>query len=307
MHDVVIIGGGPAGVAAAVYAARKKMRTVLVAESFGGQSIVSADIHNWIGEKSISGIELAKRLEAHARAYEGADLEIRTVRAEGVLKIEGGFSVKLAGGDVVESKTVLVASGSSRKRLHAAGEDRLDGKGVVYCSTCDAPLFGGMDVAVVGGGNAGLEAVHDLSKYAKRIYLLVRGGILRGDQVTQAVVRALPMVEIIFDTEIAEITGDAFVSGARVKNMKTGEEKILELSGVFIEIGSVPNSDLVKGVVDLDAIGRIVTDAKTGRSSVLGIWAAGDVADGLYQQNNIAAGEAIRAILNISTFLTSGS
>lgn len=309
MYDVVIIGGGPAAVAASVYAARKKMKTLLVAESFGGQSIVSADIHNWVGERSISGIALAEKLEAHARAY-AADIDIWSDRAERVVRLEGepvSFSVTTKAGKVVETRTVLVASGSRRKRLGVPGEDVFDGKGVAYCSICDAPLFGGKDVLVVGGGNAGLEAVVDLHAYAKSITLIQRSDALRGDLVTQEKMRGWDNVRVIYNSQITEIMGDAFVTGARIKNSVTGAEDTLAAEGVFVEIGALPNSDLALGLVALDPIGRIVTDPRTGRASIPGIWAAGDVSDGLYQQNNIAAGDAIRALLNIHSYLHTGS
>ncbi len=307
-YDIVIIGGGPAAVAAGVYAARKKAKTLLVAESFGGQSVVSADIHNWIGERNVSGIALAEKLENHIRGYKD-DVEIWADRVESVARSASDaklFSIRTKAGKSAETRTVIVCSGSSRKRLGIPGEDRLDGKGVAFCSICDAPLFGGKDVAVIGGGNAGLEAVIDLYPYAKKIYLVNRGTALKGDAVTQEKIRTFPTVEFIFNAVPTEIAGDAFVSGMKYKDGITGEEKSLAVEGVFIEIGSVPNSGLMGGLVATDAIGRIVTDPRTMRTSILGIWAAGDVTDGLYQQNNIAAGDAVRALLNAHAYLHTG-
>jgi alkyl hydroperoxide reductase subunit F len=302
MYEAVIIGGGPAGVAAGVYAARKKMRAALVADAFGGQSVVSSAIHNWIGETNISGFDLARKLEAHARYYKD-DLDIVMARAETIEKTDAGFRVHSAGRPPLETKTVLVASGSSRKKLGVPGEDRLNGKGVAYCSICDAPLFGGQTVAVVGGGNAGLEAVLDLVPYAETIYVFQRSGALRGDPVTQEKIAALPQVRIMYNTVVREIAGDQFVTGVRVADAASGAARDIPLRGIFIEIGAVPNSGLVGDLCALDAAGRIVIDHKTGMSSLPGIWAAGDVADGLYQQNNIASGDAIRAILNIHQYL----
>lgn len=305
MYDVVIIGGGPAGVGASVYAARKKMKTMLVAEGFGGQSIVSADIHNWIGDRNISGVELAKKLEAHARSYE-PDLEIKDDRVEKVERSQaqsGIFLLTTKQGHAIETRTVLICTGSRRKRLGVPGEDRFDGKGVAYCSICDAPLFGGKAVAVVGGGNAGLEAVIDLNAYAEKIFLLQRRDALKGDPVTQEKIKAFPKVTIIYNAITQEILGDSFVSGLRYKDIKTGEEKILAVEGVFVEIGSLPNNGLAQGLVQMDFVGRIIVDPRTGQASEPGIWAAGDVTDGLYQQNNIAVGDAIRAVLNIHGYL----
>ncbi len=308
MYDVVIVGGGPAAVAAGVYAARKRMKTLLVAEGFGGQSLVSADVHNWIGEKSISGIALAEKLEAHVRGYE-PDIDVWSDRVESITRSvadSAAFSVTTKKGKAVETRTVLVTSGSRRKRLGVPGEDAFDGKGVAYCSICDAPLFGGKNVIVVGGGNAGLESVIDLHAYAKSILLFQRSAALRGDQVTQEKIASWPNVEVMYNTSITEIMGDAFVSGVKYKNSATGVEAELPIDGVFVEIGSTPNSGIMQGLVALDETSRIVVDPKTCRASVLGIWAAGDVCDNLYQQNNIAVGDAIRALLNIHSYLNTG-
>lgn len=308
-YDIVIIGGGPAAVAAGVYAARKKVKALCIAESFGGQSIVSADIHNWIGERNITGVALAEKLESHIANYKN-DIEVWSDRAESVARVTGDtalFTVTTKAGKQVTTRTVIVCSGSSRKRLGVTGEDALDGKGVVYCSICDAPLFGGKDVVVIGSGNAGLEAVIDLYPYATKIYMVNRGSALKGDAVTQEKIKTFTSVEYIFNAVPVEITGDGFVSGMKYTDTATGEEKTLAVQGVFIEIGSTPNSDLVKGLVELDGIGRIIVDPRTMRASTLGIWAAGDVTDGLYQQNNIAAGDAVRALLNAHAYLTSGA
>ena len=308
MYDLVIVGGGPAGIGAGIYAARKKMKTLLIADSFGGQSIVSADIHNWIGDRNISGLELAQKLEAHVRSYE-PDIEIwddRVEKVERSLANVGTFNLTTKKGKSIEARAVLLCTGSRRKRLGVPGEDRLDGKGIAWCSICDAPLFGGKAVAVIGGGNAGLEAVVDLNAYADKIYLLQRRDALKGDPVTQEKIKSFSKVEIIFNAQTEEILGDPFVSGLRFADAKTGEKKTLDVQGVFIEVGSFPNSDLVKGLVKTDEFGHIVIDPRTQRTFELGIWAAGDVTDALYQQNNIAVGDAIRAVLNIYSFLHNG-
>jgi alkyl hydroperoxide reductase subunit F len=302
LYDLVIVGGGPAGVAAGIYAARKKMRAVVIAESFGGQSIVSADVQNWIGTKSISGVELAKALEDHLRVQE--DIKIADgARASDVLKTDAGFKVKTEDGKSFETKTVLIASGGRHKRLGVPGENKFDGRGVSYCSICDAPIFKGKDVAVTGSGNAGLEAVVDLLPYASRIYLLIRGDILKGDPVTQERIAKEPKVRIIFNAVTTEITGNNFMSGLKYKDSVSGEIKELSAEGMFVEIGAVPNTELVKDLVELSPMGAIVTDAKTQRASLTGIWAAGDVTDGLYRQNNISAGDAVKAVLNIYDYL----
>ena len=302
MFDLIIIGGGPAGVAAGVYAARKKMKTLLIAGELAGQSVVSADIHNWIGEPSISGLDLTEKLEKHLRSYEGRGLDIKLDWVKSVSKLGPVFQVKTPS-ETFQTKTILLASGSKRKRLGVKGEDEFDGKGVAWCSICDAPLFADVPVAVVGGGNVALEAVLDLEKYASKVYLLVRGNTLKGDPITQDKISKLSKVEMIYNSVVEEIYGKDMVTGLRCKIGTNSEIKELPLGGVFIEIGAVPNSDLVKGLVKLNFYNEIEIDHQTQASSLPGIWAAGDVSNCLYKQNNISAGDGIRAVLNIYDFL----
>ena len=304
-YQLIIIGGGPGGVAAGIYAARKKIKTLLIADSFGGQSLVSNDVQNWIGTKSISGFDLAQNLEAHLRAQEGIEIADGDLVVS-VKKTDGGFAVETQKGKTFETKYVLMASGSRRRKLGVPGEKEFDGKGVVYCTTCDAPLFGGKTVAVVGGGNSALEGVIDVLAYASKIYLIVRSEVLKGDPITQEKVKSHPQVEILWNSVVEEIRGKELVTGVRVKNTKTGETKELPLDGVFVEIGLIPNSDAVKDLAKLDAIGEIIVDHKTQESSCPGIWAAGDVSDVLYKQNNISAGDAVKAVLNIYEKLKKG-
>ncbi len=297
MFDLIIIGGGPGGVAAGIYAARKKIKTLLITDSFGGQSLVSADVQNWIGTKSVSGFDLAKMLEEHLRAQEDIEIVDGDMVAS-VAKTDAGFSVATQNGKTLETKYLLIASGSRRKKLDIPGEKEFESKGVFYCATCDAPLFKNKIVAVVGGGNAGLESVIDLFPYASKIYLLTRNE-LKGDEVTQEKVKSHPSVEIITMAEPTEIVGDTSVTGLRYKDKTTGDVKESKLDGVFVEIGAIPNSDIVKDLVDLNQKGEIVVDHKTQRSSNSNIWAIGDVSDVLYKQNNISAGDAVKAVLNI--------
>jgi alkyl hydroperoxide reductase subunit F len=298
MYDLIIIGGGPGGVAAGIYAARKKMKTALITDSFGGQSLVSSGIENWIGTKVISGYDLAKSLEEHLRAHKDVDV-IENDLVASVEKKDGGFLVTTKNGKTFETKYILLASGSRRKRLGVPGEDQFDGKGVVFCTTCDAPLFDKKEVAVVGGANSALESVLDLLPYASKIYLLVRGPGLKGDMVTQEKIKNHPQVEIMHGVTVEEITGDAFVKGLKYKAAATGEVKDLPVEGVFIEVGLLPNSDFVKDLVKRDDYGHVVVDAKTQETSYPGIWAIGDVSDALYQQNNISVGDGIKAALHI--------
>ncbi|OHA02647.1 MAG: hypothetical protein A3J58_02865 [Candidatus Sungbacteria bacterium RIFCSPHIGHO2_02_FULL_52_23] len=303
MYDIIVIGGGPAGVAAAVYTARKRLRTLLISESFGGQSIVSDDIQNWIGEPHISGFELAQKMEAHVRSYSDI-VDIKTERAGAIAEKGRDFEVRTEQGNTYEGKVVILAAGARRRRLGVPGEEEFNGKGVAYCSTCDAPLFSGKKVVVVGGGNAGLEAVQDLFPYASEVWMLERADALRGDQVTQEEVRKNPKFKgVIFGAEVIKITGDQFVSAVGYKDIKTGEEKTLAAEGIFIEIGSLPNSEMVKGLVDLDAWGQVKIDSKHASTSHPGVYAAGDITDDPYKQNNISAGDAVKAALAAYQYL----
>ncbi len=303
LYDLIIIGGGPAAAAAAVYAARKQLKTLLITESFGGQSIVSADIENWIGEPHISGFDLAQKFEAHVRAYpEMVDIKTGEL-ATAVRRAGSDFEVETNAGAKHRGKTVILAAGARRRKLGVPGEKELDGKGVAYCSTCDAPLFAGKAVAVVGGGNAGLEAVVDLFPYASKIYLMEFGDALKGDPVTQEHVRKNPKAQIILNAQSKEILGKDFVTAITYVDRTTNKEHKLDVQGVFVEIGSVPNSEMVKGLVELDKYGQIIIDSKHGTTSVPGIFAAGDVTDDPYKQNNISAGDAVKATLAAYAYL----
>ncbi|MBM3256761.1 MAG: FAD-dependent oxidoreductase [Candidatus Liptonbacteria bacterium] len=298
MYDLLIIGGGPGGVAAGIYAARKKIKSVLVTDTFGGQSLVSTDIQNWVGTKSVSGFDLGKMLEDHLRAQE--DMEVIDGDLVESVGDEGyKFIVKTKNGKTLESRFLFIASGSRRKKLNVPGEHELDGKGVAYCSTCDAPLFKNKVVAVVGGGNSGLEAVGDLLPYASKIYLLEYSDSVKGDPVTFERIKKSDKLAVIFNAQTSEILGDKLVKGLKYKDRQSGETKELALEGVFIEIGALPNSDFVKHLVELNKFGEIVVDHKTQKTSHPRIWAVGDVSDVLYKQNNISAGDAVKGILNI--------
>ncbi|MEK9175150.1 MAG: FAD-dependent oxidoreductase [Patescibacteria group bacterium] len=303
MHDLIIIGGGPAAIGAGIYAARKKLKTLLITESVGGQSVVSDKIENWIGEIEISGFELAEKLEKHLRANDSTEIKTGERVSEVVSDDDDNFTVKLQSGIIFQSRAVIVASGGRRRRLDIPGENEFDGKGVAFCTTCDAPLFGGKDVAVVGGGNSALESVVDLFAYANKIYLIVRGDELKGDPITQEKIKQDSKVEIIFNAEPKEILGDKFVTGLKYENKKNNETKVLQVEGVFVEIGSVPNSEMAKNLVDINTLGEIIVDHKTAATSHQGIFAAGDVSDEIYKQNNISVGDGIRAALSAYNYI----
>ncbi len=306
MYDLIIVGGGPGGVAAGIYAARKQLHTLLITESFGGQSEVSADIQNWIGTRSISGIDFAQNLEAHLRAQES----ITIVTGEKVYRVsqsEGKvFLVSTENGVTYRGRTIVVAAGARRRKLGVPGEEEFNGRGVAYCSTCDAPFFKGKEVAVVGGGNAGLEAALDLVPYATKIYLLEYGEKLKGDPITQEKVTRAQNVQVIFHAESKQIYGDKdkkFVGGIEYRDTQKDEIKRLAVGGVFIEIGAVPNSEMVKDLVQLNKFGEIILDHRTSATSREGIWAAGDATDEAYKQNNISAGDGVKAALSAYMYL----
>lgn len=302
IYDLIIIGGGPAGTAAAVYAGRKQLKTLVITESFGGQSVVSADIQNWIGEKSIGGADLAKKFEEHIKDQKTVEVK-SPLRATKVSKKGENFVVEAGSEESFETKTIIVVSGARRRKLGIPGEDKFEGTGVAYCATCDAPLFADKDVAVVGGGNAGLEATIDLLPYAKKVYVLEYMDKLKADPITQEKIKKEDRVEIILNAQAKEIEGDKFVSGLTYIDRKSGEEKKLDVGGVFVQIGSVPNSDFIKDLVKINERGEIVIDHKTSQTSVKGIYAAGDVTDELYKQNNISAGDGVKAALSAYNYI----
>ncbi len=301
IYDLIILGGGPAGVAAGVYASRKKLKTLLIAESFGGQSVIAAEINNFIGFKSISGIELKNVLEEHLRACEGIEIK-EGIRAEKIDKSGAGFSVLTNQGESFETKTVLITLGSSYRKLGIAGEKEFGGKGVFYCSTCDAPLMKNKIAVVVGGGNSGFYAVLDLLPYASKIYVLEYGEELRAYPFYIDKAKSSGKVEFISMAMTKEIVGSDFVSSLKYEDRKSGEIKELKTDGVFVAIGYAPNSAVAKGLVDMNEKGKIIANCKTQQTSCEGIWAAGDITDVLYGQINVAIGDAIKAVLNINDY-----
>lgn len=304
MFDLAIIGGGPAGVAAGVYAARKRLKTVLIAETIGGQSTDSQDVQNWIGTPHINGLEMAKQLEAHLREYASDTLEIKLgERAVSVAKNDSSFSIQ-TGKTSYMARTVLVATGGARKKLEAKGASEFEHKGVTYCASCDGPIFSGQDVAVVGGGNAGFETAAQLLAYCKSVTLIHRKpDFLRADKATVDAVLAHPNMKTVLNVTPVEVKGDTFVKSISVKDNATGVVTDIPVVAVFVEIGMIPATEPVKDLLALDEWGKIVVDAKTQRASVAGVWAAGDCSDGLYHQNNIAAGDAVKALEDIYFFI----
>lgn len=299
IYDLAIIGGGPAGVAAGVYAARKKLRTVFITADFNSQSAVSEDIQNWIGTVSISGADLTKNLQGHLAAYAKDIVDIKD--GETVSKVEknGEDFVITTNAGKHTAKAVLVSTGGQRRKLDVPGAAEFEHKGLTYCASCDGPLFAGQDVVVVGGGNAGFETAAQLLAYAKSVTLLHRGKEFKGDAITVEKVLAHPNMKAILSAEPTKVVGEKFVNGIVYKNVETGEEITLSVTGIFVEIGLIPSTSFVKDLVKLNQYGQIVVDPRTQQASVKGVWAAGDCTDGLYHQNNIAAGDAVKALEDI--------
>lgn len=299
-YELIILGGGPAGTAAGVYAARKHLSTVLITQEFGGQSVVSPDIQNWIGTPHISGVDLAKSFEEHLREYAGSFLTI--LKGKTAVRIEDDgtvIRVVLDSGKTIEGKTLLYALGASRRKLPAKGADKFEHKGLTYCASCDGPLFAAKDVAVIGGGNAGFETAAQLAAYTTSVLLLEYGDAFRADPVTVEKVLANPKVRAHTNAEVIEVFGASVVEGIRWKEQTTGKERTETVAGVFVEIGLIPNTQLVADIVKRDERGAIEVDPWTGKTSHPRVWAAGDCTNVRYHQNNIAAGDGVKALEDI--------
>ncbi|MES2416206.1 MAG: FAD-dependent oxidoreductase [Patescibacteria group bacterium] len=304
LYDLIILGGGPAGVSAAVYASRKKLKTLFITSEFGGQSSVSEKIYNWIGSPEVGGMELAENFKKHVTSQAGEDLEVKEgEKATLVSKKENNFIVKTESGTEFEGRTILISTGSGRRKLEAKNADTLEHKGITYCASCDGPLFSGADVAVIGSGNAGFESAAQLLAYCNSVTLVNRSENFRADEVTVEKVLSHPKMKVIKNADILEIKGEKFVQGLIYKDKTTGETKELAVTGIFVEIGQIPNTDLVKDLVEMDNINRVKIDPWTNRTSIPGIWAAGDCTNILYHQNNIAAGDGVKALEDIYLYL----
>ena len=298
-YDVLIVGGGPAGAAAAVYAARKGIRTGVAAERFGGQVNDTLAIENYISVLETDGPKFAAALEAHARAYEVDIMNLQLAEKLIPAAEPGGLiEVKLANGGSLKGRTVILSTGARWRNVNVPGEAEYRNKGVAYCPHCDGPLFKGKDVAVIGGGNSGIEAAIDLAGVVRHVTVIEFMPELKADAVLVRKLHSLPNVTVHTNAQTTEITGaEGKVNGLRYKDRATGEEHGVPLAGVFVQIGLVPNTEWLKGTLELTKFGEIVIDAK-GQTSVAGVFAAGDCTTVPFKQIVIAAGAGATAALS---------
>lgn len=315
IYDLIILGGGPAGASGAVYAARKQLKTLLVTGEFGGQSTVSETIYNWIGTPEIPGSKLGEDLKKHVMYYKGEFLDVvEGEKTANIKKTDTGFTVVSDNGKEYNSKAVLIATGSGRRKLSCENADKFEHKGITYCASCDGPLFADQDVVVIGGGNAGFETAAQLLAYCKSVTLIHKNDSFKADEITVAKVLANPKMKAIKNADLVRVNGapafeggPEFASSLTYKDKLTGEEHTIETTGIFVEIGQIPNTEFAKGVVDIDAIGKIIVDPTTQATNTPGIWAAGDCTNGKYHQNNIAAGDAVKALEDLYIWIQKNS
>ncbi len=299
MYELIIIGGGPAGMTATVYAARKKINTFLISKDIGGQPLVTANIENYMGYQFIEGPELMQKFEDQIRQF---PVEIKNgVEVKSLTQIKNGFAIKTAEEEEFQAKTVIVATGKRPRPLNVPGEEKLRGRGVTYCAICDGLLFAGENVAVIGGGNSALEATDDLIKIASHVYLISRSP-LRGDTILIERVKGASNLTILLNYQPVAVEGATRVENITVRNLKTGERQDLVVSGIFVEIGLIPNSDLVREIVPLNELGEIKVDCANG-TGVPGLFAAGDVTNVPEKQIIVAAGEGAKAALQAHRYL----
>ncbi|PAT36961.1 alkyl hydroperoxide reductase subunit F [Vandammella animalimorsus] len=297
--DVLIVGGGPAGAAAGVYAARKGIRTGIAAQRFGGQVLDTMDIENYISVRKTEGPQFAAALEAHVKDYDVDIMNLQTASKLVPPSAPGGLiEVQFESGARLQAKTVILSTGARWRAMGVPGEEEYRTKGVTFCPHCDGPLFKGKRIAVIGGGNSGVEAAIDLAGIVEHVSLLEFAPQLRADDVLQKKLRSLPNVDVLLNAQTTQVQGQGGKVNALVyKNRETGAESTLALEGIFVQIGLLPNTDWLKGTLELSPMGEIVVDAH-GRTSIPGVFAAGDCTTVPYKQIVIAAGDGAKAALS---------
>ncbi|MCM3519193.1 alkyl hydroperoxide reductase subunit F [Staphylococcus xylosus] len=299
-YDVLIVGGGPASGSAAVYTARKGLRTGIVADRIGGQVNDTATIENFVTVKETDGPKFASALEDHIKQY---DIDVMTgIRANEIEKTDSGIVVSLENGAKLTSKTVIISTGARWRKLEVPGEEALINKGVAFCPHCDGPLFENKNVAVVGGGNSGVEAAIDLAGIVEHVTLLERNASLKADNVLQERLNSLPNVTVIKNAQTTEVLGENAVTGIKYQDKSLGEEHTLELEGIFVQIGLLPNTEWLNNYVELNEANEIMIDRKNA-TSIPGIFAAGDVTDDRNKQIIISMGSGANAALNAFDYI----
>ncbi len=301
-YDVLIVGGGAAGLTAAIYTSRKKLKTAIISIDLGGQTLLTNHIENYPGVGKMAGAELMAKFQSQATGF-GAEVIMGEVSE--IKEDDKEFAVKLSNGEEYKGKAVIIASGKTARKLGIPGEDKFLGRGVSTCATCDANFFKGKVVAVVGGGNSALEAAELLNEFATKVYLIHRREEFRADEITVDKVKSLEKVEIITSHVPTKVIGDKFVEGLKIKDVNSGEEKTIDVDGVFVEIGYELKTDWLKDIIELNDLGEIKIDDRC-RTSHPGIFAAGDVTSVPYKQTVISAGEGAKAGLEAYAYIKGG-
>ena len=296
MYDLIIIGAGPAGITAAIYAVRKRIESLIITRDIGGQTALSCDVENYTGYQFITGPELVLKFEEHLRKFNIALKENEAVRE--IVKAGGTIQVKTDKG-LYEAKSIIIASGKRSRELNVPGEKEFKNKGLTYCATCDGPLFSRKDVAIIGGGNSALDAALQLMRIANKVYIINIAPELTGDAVMREAVQGSDKVSIFNNTKVEEVLGDRMVSAIRIK--REDKENLLSVQGVFVEIGLIPNSDFIPGI-NKNNSGEIIVNSRN-ETNIPGIFAAGDVTDVPEKQIVIAAGEGAKAALGVFKYL----
>lgn len=299
MHDVIIVGGGAAGMTSAIYAARKMLDLVMISPDVGGQAAWASEVENYLGYKMIQGFDLVMKFEDHVRQF-GVNRIDDKVRSIG--RIDKIFHVKTEGGQEFESRTVIIATGRSARNLGVPGEEVFKGRGISYCATCDAPLFPDENVAVVGAGNAGLDAAVQLSKIAKQVTIIEESGEVRADENLKARIMASRNVNLLTNTEVVDIMGNALVEGMKIRNLKSKESYEIPIAGVFVEIGSMANTGFLPKYLAMNEHGEVIIDCMNN-TNIPGLFAAGDVTNIPGKQIIIAAGEGAKALLSCYKYI----
>ncbi|MBD3282144.1 MAG: FAD-binding protein [Candidatus Portnoybacteria bacterium] len=300
-YDLIIVGGGPAGITAGIYAARKKLKTLLITKEWGGQITKANDIENWPGIKTISGPDLMENMLEHLKKFE-IELKDQTEVID-LNKENNEFAIRDNQDNEYKSKTVIIATGKVPRLLNIPGEEEYKGKGVSLCSTCDAPMFKDKEVAVIGGGNAGFSTAYDLTKYATKVYILEFMEEMCGDPLMKEKIEKTGKAKFITNVAVKEIKGDDFVKSLIYENRDTGEDKEIEVQGVFIAIGMTPKAGFAENLVEFDDIGEIKID-RNNKTKTEGLFAAGDITDVKYEQIVIACGEGAKATLAVDEYLS---